>query len=229
MKRGFAIIFAAFAVSACGAVPLPHSTSETRPPRSVSGAAVMPPARVAQQCLAKLGLSGSQFAILPDQYFGGGCSTLNSVQMSDLRSDMIPVAISNLGPVACPTANSFAAWGRFGVDRAARQILGSNLVRIETMGSYSCRDVAGTGRRSAHSRAEAIDVAAFVLADGRRISVLGDWFDGTDQERQFLRTVHRSACRRFDTVLGPDYNIAHHDHIHLEAGQDGEADDGFCR
>jgi hypothetical protein len=28
--------------------------------------------------------------------------------------------------------------------------------------------------------------------------------------------VQQSACKRFDTVLGPDYNSAHHDHLHLE-------------
>ena len=132
--------------------------------------------------------------------------------------------MNNLGPVGCDTANTFAAWARFGVDRAARQILGSPLVRIETFGSYSCRNVAGSNRRSAHSTAKAIDVSAFVLADGRRISVQGDWDGGTREEREFLRIVHRSACKRFGTVLGPDYNQAHRDHFHLES--DGSQ---FCR
>ena len=88
--------------------------------------------------------------------------------------------------------------------------------RIETFGSYSCRDVAGSGRRSAHATAAAIDVSGFVLADGRRISVEEDWNGGDAQERAFLRTVHRSACKRFDTVLGPDYNSAHENHLHVE-------------
>ena len=115
------------------------------------------------------------------------------------------------------------SWARFGVDRAARQILGSPLQRIETMGSYSCRNVAGTARRSAHSRAEAIDVSAFVLADGRRVSVLSGW-NASREEREFLRVVHKSACKRFGTVLGPDYNRAHHDHFHLEYGKGN-----YCR
>jgi len=112
------------------------------------------------------------------------------------------------------------------VDRAARQILGSPLARIETMGSYACRNVAGTGRRSAHATANAIDVSGFVLADGRRISVLHGWNGGTAAEREFLRVVHTSACRRFGTVLGPDYNAAHRDHFHFEPGHNGRA---FCR
>ena len=103
-------------------------------------------------------------------------------------------------------------------------MLGSPLARIETMGSYSCRNVAGTERRSAHARAEAIDIAAFVLADGRRISVLNHWNGGSAQERAFLRTVQDSACKRFGTVLGPAYNAAHRDHLHIELGGGG-----FCR
>ena len=124
----------------------------------------------------------------------------------------------------CETAKTFSAWARFGVDRAARQILRSPLARIETMGSYSCRNVMGTSRRSAHSTGNAIDVSAFVLADGRRISLKGDWSDGSRDEREFLRVVHKSACKRFGTVLGPEYNAAHRDHLHLE----GTAT-SFCR
>lgn len=92
------------------------------------------------------------------------------------------------------------------------------------MGSYACRNIAGSSKRSAHSRAEAIDIAGFVLADGRRITIKTGWDARSPQEREFLRIVHRSACKRFGTVLGPDYNAAHADHLHLEEG-----DGSFCR
>ncbi|MGB7407036.1 MAG: extensin family protein [Pontixanthobacter sp.] len=226
MIRILSAVLLIVSLSACGALP---ERSDTRPPRSGSAAPVLTPSPAAQQCLAKLGQSGSRFTTVPDAYYGTGCSTLNAVTLQDVRSDTGPVGIRNLGPVACPTATSFAAWGRFAVDRAARQILGSSLVRIDTMGSYACRNVAGTSRRSAHSRAEAIDIAGFVLADGRRISVRDDWFAGTAQEREFLRIIHRSACRRFGTVLGPDYNNAHRDHFHVERGHGGAAGSGYCR
>ncbi len=175
-------------------------------------------------CLAGLGQTGSRFAPLPDQYFGNGCSAVGAVQLSAVQGDSALLAVSNIGPVKCDTAQLFTGWARFGVDRAARQILGSPLQRIETMGSYSCRNVAGTSRRSAHSQAAAIDVSAFILADGRRISVTDSWSGGSARERAFLRTVHESACKRFGTVLGPDYNAAHRDHLHLEEGGGG-----FCR
>jgi len=177
-----------------------------------------------RQCLSQLGATRASFTPLPDQYYGAGCTALGTVRLSALRSDNAALALTNMGPVTCPLAQTFAAWARFGVDRAAQQVLGSPLVRIETMGSYNCRNVAGSDRRSAHATANAIDISAFVLADGRRISVLGNWTQGTASERQFLRIVHASACKRFGTVLGPAYNAAHANHLHVELGTAG-----FCR
>lgn len=184
------------------------------------------PSPAARQCLSQLGASKAGFTPLPDRYFGTGCSQVNTVSLSSLRTDRNTLALTNLGPVSCSVATSFASWAQYGVDRAARQIFGSPLARIETMGSYVCRNVAGTARRSAHASADAIDVAAFVLADGRKISVLNGWNSGTKAEREFLRVVHGSACKRFGTVLGPNYNAAHRDHFHVEAGHNGRP---FCR
>ena len=196
-----------------GAAKAPVSTPR---PLSVS--------RGSKVCLSKLGQTGTQFQPLPDQYFGGGCTNIGTVRLSSIRGDDGAFGLSNVGPLQCDTAQSFTAWARYGVDRAAQEILGSRLQKIETMGTYSCRNVAGSSRRSAHATAEAIDVSAFVLADGRRISLAGDWDGGSQKERQFLRTVHRSACKRFGTVLGPDYNAAHRDHFHME-----RSGRGFCR
>ena len=212
---------ACLSLAGCGTAPEPRKPTSPAPAAGRGSANWERPQ--AQLCLSQLGQSGAQFAPLPDRMDGGGCAALDSVKLDRVGGDMGPLKVTNLGPLACPLANSFAAWARYGVDRAARQILGSPVMTIETMGSYSCRNVAGTTRLSAHSRAEAIDIGAFVLADGRRISVKSGW-DASREEREFLRTVHRSACKRFGTVLGPDYNAAHKDHFHLEHG-----DGSFCR
>jgi hypothetical protein len=219
MKRAVLLLSLIAALSACADAP---RAAKRDPLRRPTGAITTRPE--ARQCLASLGATNASFTPLPDQYFGAGCSTLNTVQLANLQGDRETFGLANLGPVTCPLASSFAAWARYGVDRAARQILGSPLVRIETMGSYSCRNVAGSGRRSAHATANAIDVSAFVLADGRRVTVLGDWTSGSAQERQFLQVIHTSACKRFGTVLGPGYNTAHRDHFHVELG-----DGTFCR
>lgn len=202
------------------APPLPRTSSQ----RIASGPQSFAPRPQDAACLSELGAAGTSFNPLPDSYAAPGCNQLGTVQLSAVAGDNSRFGVSNIGPVQCEVANSFSNWARFGVDRAAREILGSPLARIETMGSYACRNVAGSDRRSAHSTAEAIDVSAFVLEDGRRISLADDWRGGTAAEREFLRVVHRSACKRFGTVLGPDYNRAHEDHFHLEG-----TEARFCR
>lgn len=204
-----------------GCIDIPQTAKRAPFERSTAVLTARPEAR---QCLSGLGQARASFTPIPDQYYGGGCSTLGTVKLSALQSDQASLALSNLGPVTCPLAQTFAAWARFGVDRAAQQILGSRLAKIETMGSYSCRNVAGSSRRSAHATADAIDISAFVLEDGRRITISGNWNAGTAAERRFLSVIHTSACKRFGTVLGPAYNRAHFDHLHVELG--GRA---FCR
>jgi hypothetical protein len=71
--------------------------------------------------------------------------------------------------------------------------------------------------RSQHATANAIDVAAFTLEDGRKISVRRNWH-GNSPESRFLRSVHDGACRYFRVTLGPAYNAAHADHFHLDRG-----------
>ena len=50
-----------------------------------------------------------------------------------------------------------------------------------------------------------------------------DW-SGDAPEARFLRRIRDDACRIFGTVLSPDYNAVHFDHLHLEA-----TDTRFCR
>ena len=70
-------------------------------------------------------------------------------------------------------------------------------------------------RLSEHGHANAVDISAFVLADGRTIAVKSGW-NGDPADRAFLRAVHRGSCDVFTTVLGPDYDANHHDHFHLD-------------
>jgi len=169
-----------------------------------------------KQCLADLGAAKVRYASLPDRDFGGGCSALGSVQLLDIGTP-----VTNLGAMKCPLARTFAAWAHYAVRPAARQILGSEVVKIETMGTYSCRNIIGgsSGKLSQHALSNAVDVSAFLLADGRRIAIKGGWTQGSSNERKFLKTVHDSACKRFQIVLSPDYNSAHHDHMHFDMGR----------
>jgi hypothetical protein len=68
---------------------------------------------------------------------------------------------------------------------------------------------------SEHAFGNALDIAAFTLADGRRISVKDGW-RGLPEEQGFLRDVQAAACQQFSTVLAPGSNAYHHDHIHVD-------------
>ena len=174
------------------------------------------PSRATLQCQADLARDGFAFRALPDRIFPGGCSALGAVQLLD-----VSIPVTNLGAMTCPVARQFARWAREAVQPAASAWLDSHVVRIESMGTYSCRPINGQAgnRLSEHGRANAVDISAFVLANGRRITVLAGW-NGPDQNvRRFLRAVHGSACRRFQIVLGPDANALHRDHFHFDMGQ----------
>ena len=134
-------------LAGCGVVP--GSKPAERVARQAGSVPVSTARPEMRQCNAELGQTGSRFAPLPDKFYGAGCSTTNSVRLERVGGDHTEFTVTNLGAVACPLANSFAGWARYGVDRAAQQILGSPLQRIETMGSFACRNVAGSARRSA--------------------------------------------------------------------------------
>ncbi|HEY0130641.1 MAG TPA: extensin family protein [Allosphingosinicella sp.] len=174
------------------------------------------PARHILQCRADLAREAVRFKTLPDRAFGNGCTAIGAVQLLDIGT---PVA--NLGAMTCPLARQFARWAREAMQPAARAWLASPVVKIESFGTYSCRPVNGRpgARLSEHGRANAVDVAAFVLADGRRITVLAGWNGGDEGVRRFLRAVHAAGCRRFGIVLGPDADAFHRDHLHFDMGQ----------
>jgi hypothetical protein len=228
MGRIAASLLTILALAGCSALPGDGGDRRAgdEPRRVASAEPRLSNAPEVRQCMSELGMTRASFEPLPDKYHGGGCATLGTVRLASLRTDESSIGLPNIGPVTCTVAETFAGWARYGADRAAWQILGSPLRSIETMGSFSCRTVAGTGRMSAHATADAIDIGAFILEDGRRISVLDDWYGGTSAERQFLRVVHQSACKRFGTVLGPDYNSAHANHFHVEKVIESQS---YCR
>ena len=170
---------------------------------------------VLRQCIARMDRIVARYALLPDRDFGGGCSALGSVQLRDIGTP-----VTNLGAMTCPLGYAFTLWVQSDLQVPAMGEFGSPVVRVETFGTYNCRNVNGasTGRLSEHAFANAVDVSAFVLKDGTRISVLGGW-SGDERAGRFLRTVRNSACKRFNIVLSPDYNAAHRDHMHFDMGR----------
>ncbi len=184
-----------------------------------------------QVCMAVLSGADMQMTAVPDGEPAPGCGFRAAVRISGTRLRTDPPFV-----LSCRAAVSFAMWERHVLVPEAGRLLGSAPVRLEHYGSYACRNVYGRseGRRSQHATADALDVAGVVLEDGRRITVARHWQarmplrrdagDGSSpdpeptREAQFLHAVHHGACRFFSGVLGPEYNAAHADHLHLERG-----------
>jgi hypothetical protein len=165
-------------------------------------------------CAQVLARTPLVFEPLADEVTGEECGFRNAVLIR-----AVPVAVGEAFSLTCRTAVSLAMWERHSLQPAAQRYFKQEVVRVEHFGSYSCRNIYGRpeATRSRHATAEAWDVAGFVLADGRRIRVARDW-RSTEPAAAFMREVRDGACQFFDAVLSPDYNAAHHDHLHLDRG-----------
>jgi hypothetical protein len=108
------------------------------------------------------------------------------------------------------------------VQEEATRVFGRRVVRIDHFGTYACRTIAGTSASSEHASGNAIDVAGFVLQNGRRVRVERDFVRAGQPARgpagDFLaRVVERARKERvFGTILTPDYDRHHSNHLHLD-------------
>jgi hypothetical protein len=158
----------------------------------------------------------------------GQCAYADAVRLRPDR-DAIALAPASVAP-SCPVVAALKLWEWQVVQPAAQRIYGQPVRSIRHFGSYSCRRMYGrsAGDFSEHATADAIDVAAFVLKDGRQVSVVRDW-QGEGKDAAFLRDVRDGACDLFSTVLSPDYNAAHRDHLHLDQAERGATGWRACR
>jgi hypothetical protein len=128
-----------------------------------------------------------------------------------------PVAVKPTATLACPIVSVLDHWLAESVQPAAMRWFGARVVEIKQISAYSCRGMNGNPNAhiSEHAFGNALDIAAFTLADGRRISVETGW-KGMPEEQGFLHDVQASACREFTTVLAPGSNVYHYNHIHVD-------------
>lgn len=153
---------------------------------------------------------------IPDQAYDKGCGWRNAVRVARAGGTAV-----GAGTLSCPMAAGLALWLEHEVKPIARRHLKSDVVRLKQLGTYACRNIKGSRTlspfRSQHATANAIDISGFVLADGRTVTVLRHW-NGVGPESDFLKDVHRAACRYFRVALGPAFNTAHADHFHYDRG-----------
>ena len=181
--------------------------------------------RVCRALLARLGF-GAEPA--PARREGDHCGYADGMR---LGADEGHVEFLPRGVVtSCPVAAALAVYEREVLQPAALRRFGVAVTSIDHAGSYSCRRLYSRreGAFSEHAAANALDIVGFRLADGRRVNVLRDWRSG-GAEAAFLRDARDGACELFATVLSPDYNAAHADHLHLDQAKRGRAGWSLCR
>lgn len=177
------------------------------------------------RCRALLAFGGSRDRPAPDRIASANCGYRDGTR---IESDTLAPAPAGL-VTSCPVAAALLLWER-DLQAEAQRTLGTRVIRLRHAGSYSCRRLynRSDGAWSTHATADALDVLGFDLADGRTVSVLRDW-PGGGAEAQFLRAARDAACASFTTVLSPDYNAAHRDHLHLDTADRGPGGWRACR
>lgn len=138
-------------------------------------------------------------------------------QRGDQVATVGPVAFKPTATLACPMVSALDRWIMDSIQPAAMRWFNQPVVEIKQISAYSCRGMNGNSnsRISEHAFGNALDIAGFTLADGRRVSVKDGW-RGAAEEQGFLRDVQGAACQMFNTVLAPGSNIYHYDHIHVD-------------
>ncbi len=150
---------------------------------------------------------------IPDIHGAGGCGGEDLVRLEAIvLPDRRKVAVKPAAILRCKMAAAVADWVRTDIAPLA-QSLGGGISNLDNFDSFECRGrnrIAGA-QLSEHGRANALDVRAFGLANGKSISL-------TDRSvaRDLRETVLHSVCARFSTVLGPGSDWYHEDHVHLD-------------
>jgi hypothetical protein len=128
-----------------------------------------------------------------------------------------PATVTPAATLACPMVSALDRFVSDTVQPAAQRWFSQPVVTIRQISSYSCRGMNDNpfAHISEHAFGNALDIAAFTLADGHTITVKNGWC-GTPAEQGFLHDVEGGACAMFTTVLAPGSNSYHEDHMHVD-------------
>ena len=186
----------------------PHTFREAAGPDFDSTQVTSAPTECDQRIRAIAAIEPMPRLIGPESCGGEDMVRLDAVTRSGgVRIDLKPAPV-----LRCTFAESVAAWLR---DEVAPRVekLGAALRAVETYDSYECRGrnrVPGA-KLSEHGKGNAVDLRAFILADGRVVALTD-----VSVAKDFRDELRESACHRFTTVLGPGSDSAHESHIHVD-------------
>ena len=151
------------------------------------------------------------------------CGTQSPLSVTGVLANGRMVPVSGGVETDCGMASALPGWIE-SVDSYLAAKDNTRIAEVVVGTSYMCRNVnnSGGGNLSFHAFADALDVVGFKLDDGRFVTVEGGWTDAMSSEGRLLRFAHDSACAHFTTVLGPEANALHHDHLHVDLGCHGK-------
>lgn len=121
-------------------------------------------------------LKGLDLVVIPHAPMreGSHCGAPAPVQLVSIGSNP-QISFSPPPLLTCDMVAALHRWLQREVQPLARKHLGSPIVSIASMSSFSCRFARATGRLSEHGRSNAIDIGAFLTAEGQTAVVLTDW------------------------------------------------------
>ena len=153
---------------------------------------------------------------IADNVQPNGCGWTNAVRVREVGG-----AELGLEQLTCEASAALALWVEQDVQPLAVSMFGSRVAWIQDMGTYSCRNMIGNKRwvnmRSQHSLANAVDIGAFRLENGKQISITKDYKADSREGRFPARGAH--AClpllpRRHR----PGVQRGAPDHLHFDRG-----------
>jgi hypothetical protein len=151
--------------------------------------------------------------LLPPITGPGECTATDVVELDAVMlKDKARVVLAPPATLRCPMAAAMANWLRDDVAPSVAAT-GAALRGIENYDSFECRGrnrVPGA-KISEHGKANALDIRALKLANGKAIELTDVKVD-----KAFREDLRKTACARFSTILGPGSDGYHEEHIHFD-------------
>jgi hypothetical protein len=146
----------------------------------------------------------------------GDCGAPDAVQLQTIvLPDQSKVAVTPPATLRCAMAEQITEWVRNEVAPSLAEF-GPPLRVLDNFDSYECRgrNRVRAAALSEHGRADALDIRAFRLADGRELTLTDIKVDKVWREK-----TRSTACAHFSTVLGPGSDGYHEEHIHVDLAE----------
>jgi hypothetical protein len=193
-------------------------------PDGIGRARVLRASAVAQRTPAPL-VTGKSGPICGDRAIRGetlapikgrlqACGVARPVRVTEVAG----VPLTQGAIMDCTTAKALKSWVQGSVKPTVGR-LGGGVASIRVIASYSCRtrNSRPGAKISEHGKGRAVDISAINLKNGVSLTVLKGWRD--QFQGPLLRRMHAGACGPFGTVLGPDADRYHQDHLHLDTAR----------